>query len=194
MRNNLLLLLLPLLALAGCRTVPKIGLEPVPDMHFTDQLGQPVSGQTWQGKVTVVDFFFTTCPTICPRMSGEMARVHDAFVLNDNVQLISVSIDPEHDTPEVLKAYADRLGATHPRWRFCHTARDSVYAWAKPVLKYALSHQLPAQDASAPGGHVHDGNFILLDPQGYVCGYYDGTNPEKVDGLMQDMKVLLERR
>lgn len=190
--NSIIILIISLLAIGGCRNVPRIGLEPVPTMHATDQLGQSVSRQSWQGKITVIDFFFTTCPTICPVMGGEMARVHDAFMGHNGVQIISVSIDPEHDSIPVLKQYADRLGATHPLWRFCNMPRDSVYAWAKPVLKYAQSKMQPAQDANAPGGHVHDGNFILLDQEGYVCGYYDGTNPDKVDALIKDVRWMLE--
>jgi len=126
-------------------------------------------------------------------MSGEMARIHDAFPADNRVLLLSYSIDPAHDSVAVLRDYAARIGANPQRWRFLTGKQDDIYALSKPLLAYAHvgTRVYPQADASAPGGHVHDGNFVLLDAHGVIRGYYDGTNPEKTDQLMQDMKRLL---
>lgn len=146
-----------------------------------------MNGAMFQGKVWVADFFFTSCPTICPRMSGQMARLRDTFAREDRLVLLSHSIDPVHDRPFVLRAYADRLGGTAGgRWHLLTGEKDSIYALAEI---YAIS---VAEDKNAPGGIVHSGAFVLVDAEGRVRGFYDGTREADVDRLMTDIKYLLD--
>lgn len=157
----------------------------IPDFNFTDQEGKGVSQEDLTGKIYVADFFFTSCPSICPKMKAQMVRLHDEFLSDDRVMLLSHSIDPEHDSVAVLRAYADALGVNPKRWRMLTGDKTNIYAQAE---KYLVS---VGEDETAPGGYIHGGHFILVDPQHRIRGYYDGTLTEDVDQLMIDMQKLL---
>ncbi|MEO1448080.1 MAG: SCO family protein [Bacteroidota bacterium] len=176
---------LPILGMKDVSPAGDTLYHTVPDFAFTDQTGQTVSQQTLQGKIYVVDFFFTSCPSICPKMKEQMIRVHEEFLEEDKVILLSHTIDPEHDSVEVLHAYAEALGINSTRWRMLTGDKDQIYTQAE---KYLVS---VGEDETAPGGFIHGGHFILLDHQHRVRGYYDGTVPEDVDELMRDMHRLL---
>jgi protein SCO1 len=159
----------------------------IPAFGFVDQDSNLITEALVDDKIYVVDFFFTTCPTICPKMSQQMVRVHDEFLEEDRVVLISHTIDPGHDTVEVLKAYAEALDVTTERWHMVTGEQDSLYNMARYYM-------VPAQeDADAPGGYIHSGAFILLDGNRHVRGFYDGTKPEEVDEMMEDMRWLLSQ-
>jgi protein SCO1/2 len=168
------------------KEIPVLGSESITAFGFVDQNGDTVTEASVNGKIWVADFFFTSCPTICPKMKNEMLRVWETFKDEDRVLILSHTIDPEHDTREVLKDFADRLEITGNRWRFLTGDKDSIYAMAE---RYMIS---AAEDPSAPGGFVHSGAFVLLDGERRIRGYYDGTNPQAVDTLMADMKFLLK--
>lgn len=169
------------------KEIPVLGKESITAFGFIDQNGDTVTEADVNGKIWVADFFFTSCPTICPKMKNEMLRVWETFKDDDRVLILSHTIDPEHDTREVLKEFADRLEITGNRWRFITGDKDSIYAMAE---RYMIS---AAEDPSAPGGLVHSGAFVLLDGERRIRGYYDGTNPQAVDSLMSDMKALLKK-
>lgn len=186
------------LLLAGCGSrladnrrsdeyiLPVLGKAPA-QFRFLNQDSQIVNSAMLQGKVWVADFFFTSCPTICPRMSGQMARLRDTFALEDQVVLLSHSIDPEHDKPYVLKAYAERLGGTAGgRWHLLTGEKDSIYALAE---EYSIS---VAVDEKAPGGFIHSGAFVLVDQEGRIRGFYDGTRESDVDRLIADIRGLIK--
>jgi protein SCO1/2 len=157
----------------------------VPGFGFVDQDSNLITDEMLQGKVYVVDFFFTTCPTICPKMSQQMVRVHDDFLTEDRLVLISHTIDPAHDSVATLKAYAEALEVQTNRWHLVTGDKDSLYNMARYYM-------VPAQaDESAPGGFIHSGAFILMDGERHVRGFYDGTKPEEVDQLMTDIRWLL---
>lgn len=168
------------------KELPVLGEGPIVPFGFIDQNGDTVTEKTVDGKVWVADFFFTSCPTICPKMKTEMLRVLDAYKGDERVVLLSHSIDPEYDTQQVLKEFADRLEVKGDQWHFLTGDKDSIYAMAD---RYMVSAK---EDPSAPGGHIHSGAFILLDGQRRMRGVYDGTNPQQVDTLMADMKLLLK--
>ncbi|MDX1908046.1 MAG: SCO family protein [Bacteroidia bacterium] len=160
----------------------------IPDFGFTDQDSQAVTQATVAGKIVVADFFFTYCPSICPKMKEQLVRVYEKFQADDRIVILSHTIDPAHDSVATLREYASALGVESRRWHFLTGERDSLHAMAKHYMISA------AVEASAPGGYIHSGAFILLDPQRRVRGYYDGTSAEEVDKLMRDIGRLLDEK
>lgn len=158
----------------------------IPDFTFTNQSGKAIGRKEMEGKVTIVDFFFTSCPSICPVMSREMERVNDMFRDEQKVQIMSISIDPEYDTPQILKTYADEHNAIPGKWHFLSGPKDLTYQLAR------CGFVLPTLDGNGvPDDFVHSDKFILIDELGRIRGYYSGTNREDVDLLMLETKVLL---
>lgn len=168
------------------KEVPVLGNGPVVPFGFIDQNGDTITEKNVDGKIWVTDFFFTSCPTICPKMKNEMLRVLDAYKNDDRVVILSHTIDPEYDTQKVLKEFADRLEVRGNQWHFLTGDKDSIYNMAERYMISAI------EDPSAPGGFVHSGAFVLLDGQRQIRGYYDGTNPQSVDSMIVDMKGLLK--
>lgn len=168
------------------KELPVLGNGAIVPFGFINQNGDTITEKDVDGKVWVADFFFTTCPTICPKMKNEMLRVLEAYQGNERVVILSHSIDPEYDTPQVLKEFADRLEIKGDQWHFLTGDKDSIYAMAE---RYMVSAK---QDPSAPGGYIHSGAFILLDGNRQIRGVYDGTNPQQVDTMIVDMKGLLK--
>ncbi len=157
----------------------------IPDYRFIDQDSTIITPSTFEGKVYVADFFFTSCPTICPRMKAQMLRVYEQYKSNEKVQLLSHSIDPEYDQVPILKQYADKLEITSKKWHLVTGDKAEIYEIAKSYFENA------SEDPDAPGGFIHSGAFYLVDKSRRIRGYYDGTVPEKVDQLMADIKILL---
>ncbi|MDX5338544.1 MAG: SCO family protein [Cyclobacteriaceae bacterium] len=158
----------------------------IPEFSFTNQEGKRIGRQEMEGKITIVDFFFTSCPSICPIMSKEMERVNDMFREEGQVQIMSISIDPEYDTPEILKEYAERHNAIPGKWHFLSGPKEETYQLAK------CGFVIPTVDGNGvPDDFVHSDKFILIDSQGRIRGYYSGTNREQVDLLILETKVLL---
>ncbi|QKG52230.1 SCO family protein [Hymenobacter sp. BRD67] len=159
----------------------------VPAFRLHDQDGRLVTNQTLAGKVYITDFFFATCPGICPKMQSELLKVYKQYAANPNVVFVSHTIDPEHDSLPVLRDYARRLGVASPTstWRFVRASRDTAYALAKAYFTGAMP------DAQAPGGIAHAGTFALVDDQGHVRGLYDGLNPQETTKLLEELPVLL---
>lgn len=159
----------------------------IDDFVFYDQDSNRVSRQTVAGKVYVADFFFTTCPSICPIMTTQMIRVFENYKNNPDFMILSHTIDPAYDTVGLLKTYANRLGVEKDdNWRFLTGTETDVYELGEG--QYFATAQ---PDETAPGGFLHSGAFLLVDRQGRVRGHYDGTIPEQVDKLMGDVALLL---
>lgn len=158
----------------------------IPDFTFINQEGKPIGRSQMEGKITVVDFFFTSCPSICPVMSKELSRVNDMFREEPRAQLMSISIDPEFDTPQVLKQYADEHEAIAGKWHFLSGPKLETFQLAR------CGFVLPALDGNGvPDDFVHSDKFILIDAEGRIRGYYSGTTREQVDLLILEMKILL---
>ncbi|MEM6264448.1 MAG: SCO family protein [Bacteroidota bacterium] len=158
----------------------------VPGFRFVDQDSSTITEAVVENKVYVADFFFTSCPTICPIMKKEMKRVHDAFLEDDRIKILSHSLDPEYDTVGVLRTYAEDLGVDSRRWHLMTGPKDSIYYMAKQYMVSAM------EDENAPGGYVHSGAFILVDQQRRIRGYYDGTSPEEVDQMIREIPQLFD--
>jgi protein SCO1 len=159
----------------------------IADFKFVDQDSNTVTNQEFEDKIYVADFFFTSCPTICPVMKSQMLRVYEKYNNNDEVMILSHTIDPEHDTIPLLKSYAERLGVSAPKWRFVTGNQDEIYDIGQGSYMVAT-----AEDKSEPGGFIHSGAFILVDKNRMVRGIYDGTKEEQVDQLIKDIPLLLQ--
>ncbi len=158
----------------------------IPDFKLLNQDSNWVSNQSFEGKVYVADFFFTSCPTICPVMKKEMLRVYEAYKDNDEVAIISHTIDPEYDTIALLKDFAERLNVEAPKWNFVTGEKAEIYELGqKGYMVTAL------EDEDAEGGFIHSGAFILVDKDRQIRGAYDGTKAEDVDRLIIDIQKLL---
>lgn len=159
----------------------------IPAFSFVNQEGDTVTEKIVEGKIYVSDFFFTTCPTICPIMKRQMIKVYNAYKANPDVMILSHSIDPEHDTPKVLKKFAADLGVNGTQWQFLTGSKEKIYEIGQ---KNYLS--TAKEDKTADGGYIHSGAFILVDKEKHVRGMYDGTTEEGTQKLIADMKTLLE--
>ena len=159
----------------------------IPDFKFLNQDSLWVSQKDMAGKIYVADFFFTTCPTICPTMKTQLLRIFDKFAEDDRVRILSHTIDPEYDGVRVLKDYAKKLNITSPRWNLVTGKKSDIYRLG------GKSYMVTAQeDANEEGGFVHSGAFILVDQNRHVRGIYDGTKEEDVNHLIEDMTLLLK--
>lgn len=159
----------------------------IPDFAFINQDSVKITQQDFAGKIYVADFFFTTCPTICPKMKTQMLRIYKKFKDNPKVAILSHTIDPRHDTPAVLKEFSKNLGIQSPMWQMVTGDKAKIYEIGQK--SYMVS---ATDDPTQPGGIVHSGAFILVDKNHHIRGIYDGTEPEKVDKLMADMEILLK--
>ncbi|WP_457616317.1 SCO family protein [Lutibacter sp.] len=191
----------------GIYAVPKIvnklktptlaTINKVPHFEFVNQDGKKISNDFYKNKVYVVEFFFTTCPTICPKMTKSMVRIQDKFYAYQDFGIVSFSINPTHDTPEILKAYAKSHGATMKNWNFLTGDQDKIYELANTGFTL-----FAGENSEAEGGFEHSGMFALVDKQGNIrsrlddygnpIAFYDGLNPEGVKMIMEDIEILLK--
>ncbi len=174
----------------------------VPDFSFTNQHGKTITNKDYTGKVYVVEFFFTTCPTICPIMTSKMLLLQNEFLNEKKFGIASVSITPEIDTPEVLKEYAKNQNIIHPNWHLLTgKAEDYVYNLSNQGFKlYA------GKSNEGHGGFEHSGLFALVDKNGFIRSrkdeygnpilYYralkEQTFPDQIKELTEDIKLLLD--
>jgi len=153
--------------------------------RFVDQDSAFITNETFRNKIYVADFFFTSCRTICPIMKTQMLRVYDQVKGDDNVLILSHTIDPEYDTVALLKDFAARLGVESRKWHFVTGVKDSIYKIAQTSY---FATAMEARDE--PDGFIHSGAFLLIDKQGRIRGKYDGTVPADVDQLIRDIDRL----
>ncbi len=173
-----------------------VEIGPVPKFELTDQNGKKITDKDYLGKVYVVEFFFSTCPTICPKMNKNMLTLQDEYYGNPKFGVASITINPDHDTPKVLKEHADKLGVKHYNWHFLTGRRDYIFDLAKKFKLYA------GVNPGAAGGFEHSGMFALVDKEGNIRSrkdsygnpilYYDGLEDPGVQAIKEDIKKLLE--
>jgi protein SCO1/2 len=173
----------------------------VPNFAFTNQAGELITNDDYKGKVYVVEFFFTTCPTICPIMNYNLVEIQNTFNEFDNLGFASFTINPAYDTVEVLSDYANQYGITNQNWNLLTGDKEEIYNLANNGFNLYT-----AQEDSAAGGFEHSGNFALIDKEGYIrCRsdkfgnqliYYKGAIDfkEKVDsdGEAEEISILKE--
>jgi protein SCO1/2 len=159
-----------------------------PDFVLTERSGQTLKLADLAGKVWVADFFYTTCPGPCPMMSSRLSDVQRELGSEPDLRLVSISIDPEKDTTDVLKLYAERFKATD-RWLFLTGEKAAIYGLARDGFK------LPIADAASPGEQItHSTRLILIDRTGTVRGFYEATGETGVRDLVRDIRKLLEEK
>jgi len=160
----------------------------IPDFTLTAQNGQPLRSSDLAGKAWVADFFYTTCPGPCPLVTSHVGEVRKELGPTPEVRFVSISVDPEKDTPEVLKAYAERFKAGE-NWFFCTGEKDAIYKLAHDGFK------LPIAEGTPEGGPItHTTRLILVDKTGAVRGFYEGTTTDGVRDLVRDIRRLLDEK
>ena len=173
-----------------------VEIGPVPTFKLTNQDNKSISDKDYLGKVYVVEFFFSTCPTICPKMNESMLQLQEEFYGNPNFGIASITIDPAKDTPQVLKEHANLLGVKHYNWHFLTGDKEYIYSLAnKGFNLYA------GENNKVAGGFEHSGLFALIDKNGKIrCRkdaqgnpilYYDGLEAAGVEAIKEDIKKLL---
>jgi protein SCO1/2 len=191
----------------GIWSVPKIidklkgndlvTIGPVPSFELTNQENRKITNQDYKGKVYVLEFFFSTCPTICPKMNQNMIALQNEFFGNPNFGIASITINPEYDTPQVLKDHAKLLGANSKNWHFLTGDKQYIMNLSNKGFNiYA------GQNDKVSGGFEHSGLFALIDKNGKIrCRkdeygnpimYYDGIEKKGIDAIKEDIKFLLE--
>ena len=168
------------------RPLPSYGV--VPKFELTNQDNQKVGSDALAGKIWIADFIFTTCPGPCPIISTRMSELQKPLAQSD-VRLVSFTVDPERDTPEVLRAYADKLRKEPTRWDFLTGPLDTITSLSRDGFKLALAA------GEEPGtGPVHSTRFVLVDRRGTIRGYYDALAPDGVTKLLADANHLLRQQ
>ena len=172
----------------------KIG--PAPKFELTDQNNAKISNETYKGKVYVVEFFFSTCPTICPIMNRNMLDIQNEFFGNPNFGIASISINPEYDTSKVLQEHAQKIGVKSSNWHLLTGDKDYIYSIANKGFNLYVG-----ENKNISAGFEHSGLFALIDKQGTIrCRkdkfdnpilYYDGLDKKGVKAITQDIKKLL---
>lgn len=162
-------------------------LHAIPDFKFVNQDGDTVTNSTFAGKAYVVDFFFTSCPTICPKVKKQMLRIHEKYESNPKLKLVSYTIDPKRDDVEHLSNYARNLGVNTKNWHFLTGDKWELHGIADDYFSVAIENE------DAPGGFDHSGRLILVDENRHIRSFCNGTEEESVDGFMKDIELLLEK-
>ncbi|MHA8051600.1 SCO family protein [Aquirufa sp. ROCK-SH2] len=166
--------------------------QTIPPFSLTDQNGNIFSSNLLKDNIYVANFFFTRCTTICPKLNSQINRVADAFTNDPKIQFISISVDPKFDQPEILKAYSTKFDTSNKNWHFLTGEKKEVYPL---ILK---GFHVPLADASEydqaiknpDETFIHSERLVLIDKEGVIRGFYDGTDRKEVDRLIMEMKVL----
>lgn len=158
----------------------------VSSFKLIDQNNQTITQELYKDKIYVADFFFTTCLGICPIMTEGMLKVYHKYENNSDILFLSHTVDPEHDTPEVLNKYAHNRSIRNDKWHFVTGDKKQIYDLAR------YSYLVDATEGDAgPNDFVHTENFALVDSEGRIRGYYDGTDSVEVNKLIDDIQLLL---
>jgi protein SCO1 len=153
---------------------------------FHNQNGDTVTERTVLGRIHVADFFFTRCPSICPRMSNQFEVLQKEFMNDNDVILLSYTVDPENDSLPALKAYAELHGVKAEKWHLLRGDKRSVYSLGR-TFYFAEKEEGYSKN---PDQFLHTENFVLVDRGGYIRGIYNGTMPEETDRLIRDIATL----
>lgn len=159
----------------------------ISDFSFTNQNGKTITQKDYEGKIYVADFFFTTCKSICPKMTTNLADVQKAFLDNPKVKLLSFSVMPDVDSVSVLKEYAKINGVIDSKWNLVTGDKKAIYTMARKSY-LAVKQGKPDEQYDM----VHTENFVLVDSKKRVRGFYDGTNKAEIKRLIEDINWLCE--
>lgn len=161
----------------------------IPSVELTAQDGKSFSTVSYNGKVSLTDFFFANCQGICPRMTSQMTRVQEVFRNNPDFKMVSYTVDPERDTAAFLQQYAMAFKADTAQWKFVTGPKKSLYDLAR------YGYFLPVEPGNGDSeDFIHSDQFVLVDRKSHIRGYYNGTDSTAVDSLIVDIKVLLNEK
>ena len=157
----------------------------IDDFSLVNQNNEIITNETYDGKIYIADFFFTTCPGICPIMKENMIELQDEFINDDDVLLLSHTVTPEIDSVSVLKKYSQEKGVLDTKW-------NMVTGDKKQIYNLARKSYLVAEDIESPRQYdmIHTENFVLVDSKRRIRGFYDGTDDDVMDNLISDIKIL----
>lgn len=168
------------------------GEHRVRSFSFTDQEGNTVTEKDVNNKIRVVEYFFTTCKGICPRMNEQMSRVYEAFRGNGEVMILSHTVDPRKDTVAAMKEYSLRFEADPKQWKFLTGDKKELYDMAR--YSYLVTAVDDTGAADIESDFIHTDRFVLVDKQGKIRGQYEGTDAAKVNQLIGDIKLLMKEQ
>lgn len=178
------------------RVLPYIGIHnyegvdtsyySIPEFSFFNQDSIVVTSRALKNSIYVADFFYTYCPSICPVVKTQMLRIYDKYEGDENLKFISFALDPKRDNVAHLNLYASNLGVDNKQWHFLTGDKEAIWDLAENFL---ISVK---EDESEPGGIFHSGKIMLIDSDGHIRGFADGTDEKDVDQLMSDIKLLLK--
>ena len=157
----------------------------IADFKLVNQNGDTISQKAYENKIYVADFFFTTCPTICPIMTKNMAAVQGSMLEDEEVMLLSHSVTPQIDSVPRLKAYATEKGVVDAKWNLVTGDKKHIYELARKTYL-----AVKTDGDGGPYDMIHTENFILVDKERRIRGFYDGTNPEEIEKLLEDLSIL----
>lgn len=184
MKNQIstFVVILILSSVIGCtqRVVPNFGSIPL--FTFTERSGGPFGSPHMKGKINVVDFIFTRCQGVCPKMAAKMTDLYQTYADSSNIQFVSITVDPEHDTLEVLRQYAVDNRVLDDMWLFLWAPIEEVVDLSENGFKLAADN--------LPGGH--SSKFVLVDEEGNIRGYYSGVDPDGNKEIKRDINILLK--
>jgi protein SCO1/2 len=160
----------------------------IPPFSFISQDGKEVTEKDFEGKVYIVDFFFTRCPDICPTMTSELVRVQEAFQDFPDIRILSHSVDPLYDSVAILKEYAQKFKADTQMWTFVTGDKAAIYNMAR------CGYFISARENTSPISvdFVHSDKVVLIDKEKRIRGYYSGTNRKEIDRLITEVQILLQ--
>ena len=161
----------------------------IADFDLIDQDGLAFSSSSVSKKIWVVEYFFASCKGICPIMNEQMKRIQYAYLGDTNLVILSFTVDRENDTPQVLKAYANAHDAATKKWFFLTGDKESIYTLARKSF-FLLKPAEAKNQGDVGSDFIHTNNFVLIDENKQIRGYYDGTNRNEVDELIEDIAIL----
>ncbi|MEM1220923.1 MAG: SCO family protein [Bacteroidota bacterium] len=177
------------------KTLPYLGFHDVvgtdtvyhkiPPFQFLDQDSTLINNEVLGESIYIADFFYTYCPSVCPKVKQQMLRVYEHFPEETPLKLVSFALDPSRDSVLYLRGYANNLGVESERWHFLSGDVEETWSLARDFL---ISVQ---RDSDEPGGITHSGKLILVDRQGHIRGFADGTDPGSVDRFLEEVEFLL---
>src|SRR5437773_1974582 len=193
-------LILVMATIVAAFAVSKLGRPPlpmygsVPDFALTNQSGRVVSLSDLRRKVWVADIIFTRCAGPCAKMTREMSELQSAIQANEAVQFVSLTADPEFDSPDVLKRYGEQFGASPGRWHFLTGRKADLYRLATKGLMLALDEVRPEQRESDNDLFVHSTRFVVVDKQGRIRASFDGAEPSSRPRILETIRVLMQEK
>jgi protein SCO1/2 len=158
----------------------------ITEFNFINQYGKEISDKDFENKIYVANFFFATCPDVCPEMNNNLTVVYDKFKNHDNVMILSHTVHPEHDSVAVLAEYAIKLGVTDDKWQFVTGRKTALYRMAE------YEYRITATKGSGPKDFIHSEMLVLIDTDKHIRGYYNGRDFKDIQKLNDGIKVLLK--